>query len=127
MKRVIARSRRLIDSRERSEGSVLLLPTFPIAMVLGWEHASPIMQRLPSLPILLLLPIGISLFMAAAARADVSYSTIVDSSIIVTGVRSDSDSSDSVVISASKTTTGTDTVAALYDGSLADVTATNAV
>ena len=65
--------------------------------------------------------------MAAAARADVSYSTIVDSSIIVTGVRSDSDSSDSVVISASKTTTGTDTVAALYDGSLADVTATNAV
>ncbi len=60
-------------------------------------------------------------FGMATSRADITYSPIADTSIIVTGIRSDSTNSDSVVISASKTTTGTDTVAALYDGSLSGV------
>ena len=64
-------------------------------------------------------------FMALATlHADVAYIPITDTSIIVTGVRSDSSSSDSVVISASKTTTGSDTVAALYEGSLAGAAST---
>jgi len=57
----------------------------------------------------------------AASRADVAYTPIADTSIIVTGIRSDSTNSDSVVISSSKSINGSDTVAALYQGSLSDV------
>jgi hypothetical protein len=60
-------------------------------------------------------------------HAEVVYSTIANPSIIVTGVRSDNAVSDSVVVTASLNTGGASTVAALYQGPLANITAPNAV
>lgn len=55
---------------------------------------------------------------AAGARAAVSYSPIADVNAVVTGVRSDSATTDSVVLTAEYATNGTQ-YAALYQGSLA--------
>ncbi len=58
------------------------------------------------------------LFSAAVAHAGVSYVPIDDTDAIVTGIRSDSTTSDSVVITANYTTGGVQ-YAGLYEGSLA--------
>ncbi len=63
------------------------------------------------------LPV-LSLFAAAGAHAAVSYVPIADTSAVVTGVRSDSATTDSVVLTANYTTGGVQ-YAGLYEGSLA--------
>jgi hypothetical protein len=61
-----------------------------------------------------------ALLWAGTARADVVYSAISTPGVVVTGIRSDSSSSDSVVITASYTAGGV-TSAGLYEGSLQGV------
>ena len=55
---------------------------------------------------------------AGSVRAEVSYASILDANAVVTGVRSDSSTTDSVVLTASYVTGGI-TYAGLYEGSLA--------
>lgn len=69
----------------------------------------------------------VSLLWMVNSHADVGYATIANPNVIVTGVRSDSSGTDSVVITASLNIGGGATVAAIYQGSLANVTAPNAV
>jgi hypothetical protein len=66
------------------------------------------------------------LWSTGAQAASVSYQTIADTSAIVTGIRSDSSTTDSVVMTANYTTGGVQ-YAGLYEGSLQAATAAGAV
>ena len=69
------------------------------------------------------------LTLSAASLHALDYSSVVDPNVVVTGIRSDSvtQGTDSVVITASYNIGGGNTVAALYNGSLANATSPGAV